>query len=261
MVTELASPGPSTVDRPVVRCGVPVVLLAAAALGWWWSVRMARGMGPTAMGDMGMSEGSAVSTAGFFVAWLAMMAAMMLPAIAPVVRLYARASGLHRVAPLPYFVGGYLVVWMLLGVPAYFAWRALDGPLAQGAPWVGRLAGGAFIAAGVWQLTPLKELCLRHCRAPMSFFLRYGRRLERPLGASRMGASHGLFCVGCCWALFALLVALGTMNIGWMLGLTALIVIEKTFPRGRQAATIAGFAFVLVGLWLVVSPDAITTIA
>ena len=237
------------------------MLIVAAALGWWWSMRMAKGMDPTAMGDRAMSEGSKMSAAAFFVAWLAMMAAMMLPAIAPVVRLYARASGLHRVAPLPYFVGGYLIVWMLLGVPAYAAWRALDGPLAQGAPWTGRLAGGAFIAAGVWQLTPLKEICLRHCRAPMSFFLRYGRHLERPLGALRMGTSHGLFCVGCCWALFALLVALGTMNIGWMLGLTALIVVEKTFPQGRQGATIAGVAFVFLGIWLFVSPHAITTIA
>ena len=260
MVTEVASPGSGTGDRSFVRLGVPVVLLAAAALGWWWSVHMAAGMRATAMGDMEMSGASAVSAAGFFVAWLAMMAAMMLPAISPVVRLYARASGLHRVAPLPYFVGGYLVVWMLLGVPSYFAWRVLDVPLAEGARWAGRLAGGAFIAAGVWQLTPLKELCLRHCRAPMSFFLRYGRRIERPIGAARMGASHGLFCVGCCWALFALLVALGTMNIGWMLALTALIVIEKTFPHGQRAATIAGGAFLLLGTLLVVSPAAITMI-
>ena len=260
MVAELTSPGLRAVDRPVVRYGVPVVLLSAAALGWWWSVRMAQEMRAGGMSGMGMSTESAMNTVGFLVAWLAMMTAMMLPSMTPVVKLYALASGLRRVASLPYFVGGYLAVWLLLGVPAYFAWRALYMPLAEGTDWTGRLAGGAFVAAGVWQLSPLKELCLRHCRSPMSFFLRYGGRLDRPLGASRMGASHGLFCVGCCWAMFALLVAIGTMNLGWMLVLTALIVTEKTFRHGERVATVAGAALVVLGIVLLASPATIDTI-
>ena len=193
-------------------------------------------------------------------AWLAMMIAMMLPAMTPVVKLYALASGQRRVAPLPYFVAGYLVTWLLLGVPAYFAWRALQIPLAEGAEWVARLAGGTFIAAGVWQFTPLKEMCLRHCRSPMSFFLRYGGRIERPLGASRMGATHGVFCIGCCWAMFVVLVTIGTMNIGWMLVLTALIVTEKSFRHGPRVATIAGVAFLILGTVLLASPGAINII-
>ena len=209
---------------------------------------------------MDMSTQSATSAAGFFVAWLAMMIAMMLPAMTPVVKLYALASGQRRVAPLPYFVAGYLVTWLLLGVPAYFAWRALQIPLAEGAQWVARLAGGAFIAAGVWQFTPLKEMCLRHCRSPMSFFLRYGGRIERPLGASRMGATHGVFCIGCCWAMFVVLVTIGTMNIGWMLVLTALIVTEKSFRHGPRVATIAGVAFLILGAVLLASPGAINII-
>ncbi len=260
MVVDLTSPGPRAVDRLAVRYGIPVVLLSAAALGWWWSVRMAQEMRAGDMSGMGMSTESAMSTVGFLVAWLAMMAAMMLPSMTPVVKLYARASEMRRVAPLPYFVGGYLAVWLLFGVPAYFAWRALYVPLAEGTEWTGRLAGGSFVAAGLWQVSPLKELCLRHCRSPMSFFLRYGGRLDRPLGASRMGASHGLFCVGCCWAMFALLVVVGTMNLGWMLILTALIVTEKTFRHGERVATAAGAALVVLGIALLASPGAIDTI-
>ena len=212
------------------------------------------------MSGMLMSAQSATGAAGFLLAWLAMMVAMMLPAMTPVVKLYALASNQRRVAPLSYFVGGYLVVWLLLGVPAYFAWRALQIPLAEGAEWVARLAGGALVAAGIWQLTPLKELCLRHCRSPMSFFLRYGGRIQRPFGASRMGATHGLFCIGCCWAMFIVLVAVGTMNIGWMLVLTALIVTEKLYRHGQRVATIAGVAFLILGTVLLASPGSINII-
>ncbi len=151
-------------------------------------------------------------------------------------------------------------VWVILGIPAYFAWRGLNMPIADGADWVARLAGGSLIAAGVWQLTPLKKMCLKNCRSPMSFFLQHGGRLERPLGASRMGATHGLFCVGCCWAMFVVLVAVGTMNIGWMLILTALIVTEKTFRHGERVATFAAVAFLILGTVLLASPGAITVI-
>ena len=221
---------------------------------------MAEEMRADGMTGMAMSTQSAMSAAGFLVAWMAMMIAMMLPAMTPVVKLYALASGRGRVAPLPFFVGGYLAVWVILGVPAYFAWRELNMPLADGADWVARLAGGSLVAAGVWQLTPLKRMCLRNCRSPMSFFLRHGSRMQRPLGASRMGATHGLFCVGCCWAMFVVLVAVGTMNIGWMLILTALIVTEKTFRHGERVATFAAVAFLILGVVLLASPGAITVI-
>lgn len=247
-------------DRAAGRYGVPAVLLAAAAVGWWWSARMAGEMRSDDVVVMNMTAGSAMTAAGFFVAWLAMMSAMMFPAVTPVVQLYARAAGRGRVAPLPYFVGGYLGVWALLGVPAYFVWRALDMPIAEGADWVGRLAGVCFVAAGVWQLTPFKELCLRHCRSPMSFFMRYGRSIRQPMGAARMGASHGMYCVGCCWAMFAVLVAVGTMNLRWMLLLTALIVVEKTFRHGPRVAFVAGAVFVGIGTMLLISPASVAAI-
>ena len=255
-----SSPDIRVVDRSVLRYLVPVVFISAAALGWWWSLRMASEMRAEGTTAMSMSIESTMGAAGFLLAWLVMMIAMMMPAMTPVVKLYALASGRGRVAPLPFFVGGYLVVWIIFGVPAYFAWRALNVPIAEGADWVGRLAGGSFVVAGIWQLTPLKEMCLRNCRSPMSFFLRFGRRLERPFGASRMGAIHGLFCVGCCWTLFVVLVAVGTMNIGWMLILTALIVAEKTFRLGERVAELAGIAFLILGAVLLASPGTITII-
>jgi predicted metal-binding membrane protein len=161
------------------RFGIPLALLTAAAVGWWWSVRMAgdMSMGSDAMGGMsgmsgmkGMSQMShdAMSFGAFLLAWLAMMTAMMFPAISPVVRLYSRGAAAGRVAPLPFFVAGYIVVWTSIGIPAFFAWRALMEPLAGGRIWAARLAGGVLIAAAVWQLTPMKSVCLRHCRCRCS---------------------------------------------------------------------------------------------
>lgn len=233
-----------------VTLGVPVALLLLAAVGWWWSVRM----GDDATGGMtGMDAMDAsMSLGAFVVAWIAMMAAMMLPAVLPVVRLYARAAAMGRAAPTAFFALGYLAVWAACAAPAYVAWRALEDPLATGRPWVAHLAAGTFLAAAAWQLTPVKSACLRHCRSPIGFFLRFGRRVKRPSGALRLGATHGAFCFGCCWAIFAVLVVLGTMNLAWMAGLTALIVLERNAPHGEAISVLAGVAFAAVGALLLV---------
>lgn len=228
-----------------VSAGVLVIAVA----GWWWSVRMARDTAGADMGAMSAMEMS-MSLGAFVVAWVAMMVAMMAPAVLPVVKLYARAAAKGRAAPTVFFLLGYLAVWAAVAGPAFLAWRALEAPLAEGRPWVARLAGVTFLAAAVWQLTPLKTVCLRHCRSPLGFFLRFGAQVGRPLGAARMGAAHGAFCFGCCWAIFAILVVLGTMNLAWMIVLTALIVLEKNAPRGELIATAAGFAFALAGVLL-----------
>ena len=200
----------------------------------------------------------ALSLGAFMVAWLAMMTAMMFPAISPVVKLYGRAAAAGRVAPLPFFVAGYIAVWTSIGVPAFFAWRALMDPIAEAAPWAGRLAGIVLMAAAVWQLTPLKSACLRHCRSPISFFLRFGTNVGRPSGALRMGVTHGLFCLGCCWALMAVLVAVGTMNLAWMAGLALLIMIEKNAPAGERAAAVAAGVFAVGGVALLFRPETLT---
>lgn len=232
------------------RIVVPAGLLLLAALGWWWSARMADEMG--VMAGMGMEQ--AMSFGGFMVAWAAMMAAMMLPAVLPVVRLYGQAAAAGRAASLPFFGAGYLVLWIATGLPAYFAWRALEQPLATGAAWTGRLAGTVLVAAALWQLTPLKSICLRHCRSPLSFFLRHGSGIARPLGAARMGASHAAFCIGCCWALFAVLVAVGTMSIWWMVALTLLIVLERNVPAGERIATVGAAVLAAAGILLLLDP-------
>jgi predicted metal-binding membrane protein len=241
---------------------IPAGLVALASVGWWWSVRMAGDMGASTSGtaEMGSMGGDDVLSLGaFLVAWLAMMTAMMLPAISPVVRLYGRAAVAGRVAPLPVFVAGYIAVWTSLGLPAYVGWRAFMDPVADGRPWAGRLAGVVLVAAAVWQVTPLKAVCLRHCRSPMSLFMRFGGSVTRPLGAFRMGATHGLYCVGCCWALMAVLVAAGTMNVVWMAGLALLILLEKNAPHGERIAVAAAVVFVALGAVLIVQPSTLTT--
>jgi predicted metal-binding membrane protein len=243
--------------RPAPSTHLPVVagLLALAAVGWWWSAHTSGDM-TTHMG-MGMTS---MSLAAFLVAWVAMMAAMMFPAIVPVVRLYAKAADRGHAVPTPLFVGGYLVVWSVMGVPAYLAWRALQAPLADGRTWVAYFAGSVLAAAALYQLSPLKNACLRHCRSPLSFFLRQGANLKTPLGAVRAGATHGLVCLGCCWALMAVLIALGTMNLAWMVGLAALIFLEKATRAGRAASVVAALAFLVLGAALWVHPHLLTTI-
>lgn len=240
-----------------LRLGVPAALLALAAIGWWWSVRMADEMG--AMSGMGIGQAMSVSISfgGFMVAWAAMMAAMMLPAVLPVIRLYGQAATAGRAAPLPFFASGYLLLWVATGLPAFFAWRALEQPLAAGELWTGRLAGAVLLTAAVWQLTPLKSVCLRHCRSPLSFFMRHGRGIARPLGAARMGTSHAAFCVGCCWALFAVLVAVGTMSLWWMVALTVLIVLERNFPAGERIAVGGAVALAAIGIYLLLEPTSL----
>ena len=237
-----------------VGSGVPLVLLVVAAAGWWWSARMATDTGHDAMGGMG-SMADAMSLGGFVVAWVAMMAAMMLPAILPVVRLYALAAARGRAAPTGFFVLGYLAVWTAMAGPAYLVWRQLEAPLAEGRPWVARVAGATFLAAAVWQVSPLKAVCLRHCRSPLGFFLRFGKAIGKPAGAARMGATHGAFCLGCCWAIFAVLVALGTMNLAWMVGLTALIVLEKNAPRSEAVARAGAVCLGAAGALLLLDPS------
>jgi len=245
------------------RFGVPAVLLALASVGWWWSVRMASDMGGSADGMAGMGSmrsDHALSLGAFLVAWVAMMSAMMFPAVSPVVRLYARAAAAGRVAPVPAFVAGYIAVWTALGLPGYVGWRVLMDPIAEGETWAGRLAGIVLLVAAVWQLTPLKSVCLRHCRSPLSFFLRFGRSVTRPVGALRMGARHGLFCLGCCWALMAVLVAMGTMSVTWMAGLALLILLEKNAPSGERIAVAAAVVFIILGAALVLHPSTLTAL-
>jgi predicted metal-binding membrane protein len=259
----------ATTHTPQVRAldlVIPAGLLAGAAVGWWWSVRMAADMNSIGTdGSMGgmtsMAATHTMSMAAYVVGWVAMMAAMMFPAIAPMVKLYAKAAAKGHVAPVPFFVAGYLIVWSAVGFPTYFVWRELAGPLADGAAWVGRLAGFTLVTAGIYQFTPLKSVCLAHCRSPISFFIKHsGSTTDTPYRAARLGAGHGAFCLGCCWAIMAVLVTLGTMNLVWMALLAAVIFVEKVTPWGETFAMVAAVGFALVGTALIVDPTNITAL-
>src|SRR5689334_12867321 len=214
-----------------VQFGLIFGLLLLAAVAWAWTGDRMAGM------DAG--PGTDLGGLGFWLtAWVVMMAAMMFPSIAPMVVMYARIEEGKREKGQPtqagataVFVAGYLLVWAAAGLVGYAivqGGRDLDlGFLAwdSAGPYV---AGGVIIAAAIYQLTPLKEVCLRHCRSPMMFLLT--RWQPGRAGALRMGTEHGGWCIGCCWGLMAALFAVGVMSIGWMVFIAALIAIEKLLP-------------------------------
>jgi predicted metal-binding membrane protein len=186
-----------------------------------------------------------------------MMAAMMLPSAAPMILTFASAQARRdRVAVVPtwIFVAGYLFVWSAVGAVVYVlvqfgaeASRYLGS--VDRATWGPLVLGTTLVAAGLYQFTPLKRVCLRHCRSPLAFVALHWR--DGPLGAVQMGIWHGAYCLGCCWALFAILVVAGIMSLAWMLLLTLVVFAEKVFPHGRPVSATIGFA--LIGLGLVVA--------
>lgn len=214
----------------------------------------AHAMPGMAMGGMPGAAWSAGGAAFFLASWVVMMAAMMLPAAAPMIVLFdaARRRREGRAALSTWiFVSGYLLVWLAAGVPAY---AAIETANALGASWTGSAArvdrgslvlGAILLAAGLYQFTPLKRVCLRHCRLPLAFFAQHWR--DGRVGALRLGILHGAYCLGCCWALFAVLVAVGVMSIGWMLLLTLVVFVEKVLPRGERIAAFFGVALVALG--------------
>jgi predicted metal-binding membrane protein len=229
--------------RPALRRLV-LPLLVVAAVAWTITVR-------------GGSGSMDMSAAGFVGAWIVMMVAMMLPAVAPVVGLYSLAARRNLVAAVPFFLGGYLIVWAASALPAYAVARAVNDPLMQGEAWVQRLVGGTFVAAGLFQLTPLKEMCLKHCRSPLSFFLSRSASMRTGPAALRAGVGHGLYCLGCCWALMAILVVLGGMQLAWALGLAAVITLEKVAPWGAATVRITAVAAVALGAAVLISPSVV----
>lgn len=221
-------------------------LLGLAAAAWWLTVVLDRGM--PADGMM-----TPMALAPFLLAWALMMAAMMLPAVTPVVRLYQRAAADGRVAPTGWFVLAYLLVWSASGVPAYLLWRWLSMPLTEGEMWALRLAGGTLLLAGAYQLTPMKRACLRHCRSPLSYFVRLRGSLARPAGAVRAGLQHAAYCCGCCAALMVVLVA-AAMNLWWALLIALGVFVERNLRWGTSFSTVLGVLLAVLGTVVVVHP-------
>src|SRR5262245_49415669 len=216
------------------------------------------------MRGMDAGPGTGLGGLGWYLGvWVTMMAAMMLPSTAPMVVLFDRVSaertrrGQAHV-PASIFVLAYLLVWAVYGLLAYGLYRlavhAVGGALAwdRAGPYV---AGAAVAAAGLYELTPLKSACLRHCRSPLRFVFEGWR--EGPLGALRMGAVHGSYCVGCCWGLMLVLFALGVMSLTWMAVVAALVFVQKVLPGGVATTRVFAVGFVAAGVWIAVSPGSV----
>jgi len=233
------------------RLGLIAALFGLAAVAWWSTAERMRGM------DDG--PGTDLGAVGWFLGvWIVMMAAMMFPSVSPTVALYARmARRGPRIAPFV-FASGYLATWTTAGLGAYGAFKLASGLLDDELAWDGAgrwLAGGILMLAAAYELTPMKDACLGKCRSPLGFLLSSWR--SGTLGALEMGARHGAWCVGCCWALMASLFALGVMSLAWMAFVAALIALEKTVPFGRAITYATAAVLVLLGLALLVAPDAV----
>jgi predicted metal-binding membrane protein len=230
------------------------VLLVLAALAWGLLIWQAPMMNNQTMG---------MSAALFIAIWAVMMVAMMFPAAAPMILMFGAVYAGKRRQEQPYvptwiFVSAYLLVWVLSGVVAYFLAPGVE-KLAGQSMWLmenaSRIAGVILVIAGLYQLSPLKNVCLSKCRTPLQFLLTSWH--DGYVGAFRMGIEHGAFCLGCCWLLFVILFPLGIMNIAVMALVAALIFAEKALPLGRQISKLAGVGLIVYGVLVMFLPAAL----
>ena len=234
------------------------MLLVLAAISWALLIWQSMTMSNQAMGlTMGMSA------IVFIAIWIVMMVAMMFPTAAPMILMFTKIYTGKRqqeqaFVPTWVFVSAYLLVWSLCGVVAY-PLAVLIEQLAAQSMWLmenaARLAGVVLVVAGLYQLSPLKDICLSKCRTPLQFILSSWR--DGYGGAFRMGLEHGAYCLGCCWLLFVILFPLGIMNIAVMALLTALIYAEKALPIGRQISQFAGVGLIVYGVLVMFLPTAL----
>ena len=248
-------------DRTVVLAGLGAVVVLA-----WSYLLLGAGL-PMEMMDMGGGQMMAMLpewTLGYgllvFVMWAVMMVAMMLPSAAPVTLLIASLARKRREVGTVLgfttgpFVAGYLGVWLAFAaIATLLQWQLEEAQLLSDTMAVASMAaaGAVLIAAGIYQWTPLKQACLRHCRSPLDFLLCHWR--DGPVGALRSGIGHGVFCFGCCWMLMALLFVGGVMNLAWIAGIALLVLIEKVLPWGGRTSRAMGGVMVVWGLGTLVA--------
>jgi len=236
------------------RLGLVALLFVLAGLAWWLTADRMAGM------DAG--PGTGLGTLGWFLGvWVVMMAAMMFPAVSPTVALYAKLTHRRGLSQPLLFTIGYLLVWGATGLAAYVVFRLGSGLFGGDLAWHsgGRwFAGGVLVVAALYELTPLKDVCLKNCRSPLGFLL--GSWREGWRGALEMGARHAAWCVGCCWALMAALFALGVMSLAWMAFVAALITVEKTLPWRRVVTWGTTAALLVLAVGLVAAPDSVPTL-
>jgi len=210
-----------------------------------------------------MSLTMGMSAPLFIALWIVMMVAIMFPTAAPMIMMFSRVSAKREergqtFVPAWIFAGSYLLLWSATGILAY-ALAVLGDDLADQSTWVmdnaARIGGVLLVAAGIYQLSPLKRTCLSKCRSPIDFILHSWR--DGYGGAFRLGLEHGAYCLGCCWFLFLILFPLGMMNIAVLAGITALIFAEKSTAWGKQIAVAAAIGLIAFGVLVVFVPDAL----
>jgi predicted metal-binding membrane protein len=212
-----------SVREPTLMVGAGLLLVSVAA----WAALLAMG------DEMPMGAGLWIG------AWTVMMAAMMLPSTSPLVLLYARQSTAMSSALL---TAGYVAVWAGVGLAAYGIDMRLPDPS-------NRVVGAVLIAAGLYQLTPLKTACLTRCRNPADFLVTHWRRGR--VGALRLGVEHGAYCVGCCWALMGLLIVAGSMSLAWVVAIALVVAGEKLLPAGQLLGRLGGVGLLVAGIVVV----------
>jgi predicted metal-binding membrane protein len=264
------SSGRSAPTRPPYEAAPVAILLGLSVLAWLVSSQVAGremriglvtgtersmdGMDPTRM---------AMSFPLFMASWVVPMVAVMFPGVTPVVLTFrrwlsSREDVGRRTVSL---VAGYLIVWSTIGVAAYALLQVLQNQLPAGSSGAVRIAAILLVVAGGYQLTPLKNACLRHCRSPLSILVEHATLLSHgSVGAFRVGLKHGRYCIGCCWSLMLVLLLLGMMNLVWMGMVAAIIFSEKALPHGALLSRVVGVSLVAIGIAGVIAPDTVSAI-
>jgi predicted metal-binding membrane protein len=248
-------------DRIVVLSAITGVTALAWAYVLWLAAQMdmsGHGMAMPEMMAPSLARWSVGDVLLIWAMWSVMMVGMMLPSVAPMVLIYAgvarHALGQGRpFASTGWFAAGYLLSWTGFSVVATAAQWALEqaallSPITMA---TGETLGGiVLIIAGLYQWTPLKDTCLSQCQAPLIFIQRHGGFRRTPRDALWLGAQHGSYCIGCCWALMGLLFVVGIMNVLWIAAIAIFVLLEKIVPAGRYISRIAGTAMIATGVWM-----------
>ena len=251
-------------DKLLIGCGLAAVCgLAWTVMAWQAGAMMSAGAGGGAVVDMARLPAALVDFVLIYLMWVVMMAAMMVPGASPMIAVFAAINRRRREEGSPHvrtavFLLGYLVVWSVFSAAAAIVQSILDDtglltPMMASSSTA--LSATLFAAAGLYQWTPLKDVCLKHCRSPIGFVLSEWR--DGPAGAVVMGFRHGLYCVGCCAAIMGLLFAVAVMDLRWVAAITVLVTMERLLPwprfwRHLIGATFVGAACVLALGWVTV---------
>jgi len=258
-------------DRAVVAACLFAIIISAWAYVWRLAADMEMGgmdmtgfrMIPAGSGLMmpAMAPWQPIEFAFVFVMWAVMMIGMMTPSIAPLVLIYARvgrqaAAQQKPFAATAWLASGYLLAWISFSIVATVAQWAIEreGWLTSAMAGASNTFGGlTLIAAGLYQWTPLKDACLWQCQAPLQFIQRHGGFRGDAMGSLVLGVRHGIYCVGCCWVLMALLFVGGVMNVLWIAAIMVFVLIEKVIPAGRLVSRVSGAGLLAAGMWMIVS--------